>query len=127
MLLQKIIKEFNDAVDEALINDDGTIRLDEKQIFRNNGIVLSVYSNEIGRHNRPHVNVEYKNRNYVFAIDGSCDLLGKTACENEITRYLSKKYVEPNLQICRKAWNGIKSNYKFIEKDGKFYSKQEIN
>ncbi len=116
-----IIVNKNEKIEDDLINEDGSIILLEKEIFRTKNIKICVKSKELTHHNRPHAHAYYGEKEYSIAIDSKIEVLGNTS-DDKYSRFLIKNYfTEEILQKAREFWNKYTdSNMKF-KKNNKFY------
>jgi hypothetical protein len=113
-----IIFEKTTTIQPDDIHEDGSCCLFEQLITREKQMKVWVNSNEICGHSRPHVHASYDHQEYEISIDDSIEVL-KAGGPARFGRFLVKSYSSPYwIQTFRKAWNGIMSNYKFVEVDG---------
>lgn len=116
----KTIIDEKVQLEDWMIKDDGSIILLEKTILKQQNIKIYLHSNEISNHNRPHVHACFNDKEYVISIDDDIDLL-EPKKSDKYSRYLIKTYFDSYLQIFRKEWNSICSNYKFVQNDNGEY------
>lgn len=103
-----------------MINNDGSFHFFERVLVRDQQIRIFVHSNEVCGHSRPHVHATYDHYEYQISIDDPIEIL-RADGPDRYGLFLIKGYFSPSkIQDFRKAWNGIKSDYKFIEANGKF-------
>lgn len=113
-----IIVESMTKIQPDDIHENGSVRLFEQLITKEKQKRVWVHSNEISGHSRPHVHASYDHQEYVISIDDSIEVL-KADGPAKFGRFLVNSYSSPDwIQKFRKAWNGIASNYKFVEVDG---------
>ena len=108
----KIILQIQSPFADWMIQEDGSVWLLEQTIIRYQNVKVYVNSNEMGSHHRPHVHVDINDKSYQIAIDDVFDVLSPN--EDKYARFVIKTYLKSNLNACRKAWNEIQSNYKFV-------------
>ena len=78
-----------------------------------------IHSNEIGRHNRPHVHVDFKNNGFVCSIDSKIQIIEPEHCPIGIAKRIEYVIAE-NLSKCRKEWNRCQTLIKFTENEINF-------
>lgn len=119
---EKILCSHIIKIEDWMIKEDGSLILLEKEIMREQKIKISIFSNEIVGHNRPHVHAFYNDKEYQISIDNKFEELNNK--EDKYCRYIIKKYCKSMLQLFRKEWNNIQSNYKFqVDSNGNYICK----
>ena len=115
----KIIFQTKSPFADWMIQEDGSVWLREQTITRYQNVKVYVNSNEMSSHHRPHVHVDINDKSYQIAIDDAFDVLSQN--EDKYARFVIKTYLKSNLNVCRKTWNEIQSNYKFTIDDSGNY------
>lgn len=115
--MQEDFIEFILSVPSCLLNQDYETRGEIKQELTE--IRLRIHSNEIGKHNRQHVHVEFKKNDFVCSIDSKIQIIEPKNCSNSIAKKI-ERIVAYNLSKCRKEWNKCKTLVKFTDKEINF-------
>ncbi|MEG1751930.1 MAG: DUF4160 domain-containing protein [Clostridia bacterium] len=114
-----ILYKTSIKINDHNINEDGSYTMVFAKIFKGQNIIITINSNEMSRHNRPHVHACCNDKYYQISIDDKVEELNNKC--DKYCRFIIKLCFRQEMQNFRKKWNSIISNYKFdIDKNG-FY------
>ena len=96
------------------IEINGQIYEQREQVVRFESFKAWVNSDEMNKHNRPHLHIEFCNIEYVCSIDDVIEILEPENTRNSIKKYIINVVIK-NLKTAREKWNKIISKYKFTD------------